>query len=90
MAGPLDALMPQPSGSADADASPVVCSRAGCPSVATAQVNWRNPRIHGIDRVKVWLACTEHRDYLADYLGSRDFPVEVTAVGVQVESVGVA
>lgn len=54
------------------------CSRAGCDSVAVAKVNWRNPRIHSEDRVKVWLACAEHSDYLRDYLASRSFPVIVT------------
>ncbi len=66
------------------------CSRAECRNEAVWQVNWRNPRIHSIERVKVWLACDEHREYLADYLGSRDFPVEVTALGVTVSSVGTA
>lgn len=54
------------------------CSRAGCPESAAWNVNWRNPRIHGEERVKVWLACHEHRDYLHDYLLARDFPVVVT------------
>lgn len=62
------------------------CSRAGCQEAAAWNINWRNPRIHTIDRVKVWLACDEHRDYLRDYLGARDFPVLVTPLG---ESVGV-
>ncbi|HEY0258839.1 MAG TPA: hypothetical protein VGC18_03210 [Lacisediminihabitans sp.] len=57
------------------------CSRAGCRTPATWNVNWRNPRIHGPERVKVWLACDEHRDYLRDYLAARDFPVAVTAFG---------
>lgn len=54
------------------------CSRAGCRADAAWNVNWRNPRIHGEDRVKVWLACDDHRDYLRDYLAARDFPVTVT------------
>jgi hypothetical protein len=53
------------------------CSRAGCRKAATWNVNWRNPRIHSEDRVKVWLACDDHVDYLRDYLAARDFPVEV-------------
>jgi hypothetical protein len=65
-----------------------MCSRAGCTSPAAWNVNWRNPRIHGIERVKVWLACGEHVDYLRDYLGSRDFPVIVTPLGETVETVG--
>jgi hypothetical protein len=43
-------------------------------------VNWRNPRIHSPDRVKVWLACDEHVEFLRDYLASRDFPVSVSAL----------
>jgi hypothetical protein len=54
------------------------CSRAGCSLPAGWNVNWRNPRIHGAERVKIWLACDEHRDYLHDYLEARDFPVVVT------------
>lgn len=72
-----------PEGSTDAR-----CSRAGCGQPATRTVNWRNPRIHGPERVKVWLACEEHVDYLRDYLASRDFPVIVTPLGETVEAVG--
>jgi hypothetical protein len=54
-----------------------ICSRAGCTATATAQVVWRNPRIHAPDRRKVWLACAEHTAYLHDYLASRRFPVSV-------------
>lgn len=53
------------------------CSRAGCRSVATRQVVWRNPRIHAADREKIWLACDEHVEFLHDYLAARDFPVTV-------------
>ena len=60
--------------------APVQCSAAGCSSAAAWRVNWRNPRIHAVDRVKVWLACDAHRDTLADYLGTRGFPVVVTAL----------
>lgn len=48
-------------------------------------MNWRNPRIHGPERVKVWLACDEHRDYLYDYVAARGFPVTITPAGVVVE-----
>jgi hypothetical protein len=63
------------------------CSRAGCNSAATTTVNWRNPRIHSADRVKVWLACDEHADYLREYLVTRDFPVLVAPLGTVVASV---
>ena len=68
-------------------AEPTTCSRAGCGAPASWWVNWRNPRIHGEDRVKVWLACEDHVDFLRDYLASRDFPVRVTAAGQTVERV---
>lgn len=58
----------------------VRCSAAGCDADAVARVNWRNPRIHTPDRVKVWLACDAHREHLAEYLDSRGFPVVVTAL----------
>lgn len=63
------------------------CSRAGCSDTANWWVNWRNPRIHAEDRVKVWLACDAHVDFLRDYLATRDFPVQVTASGQAVERV---
>ena len=63
------------------------CSRAGCGAPAVWAVHWRNPRIHTDDRVKTWLACGEHVEYLRDYLGSRSFPVVVTVAGETVERV---
>lgn len=62
-----------------------VCSRAGCVSTASWRVNWRNPRIHSADRVKIWAACEEHRGFLADYLRSRAFPVQVTGIDEDVD-----
>lgn len=55
----------------------ITCSRAGCREAATVQLDWRNPRIHPADRVKTWLACPEHADYLSDFLRLRDFPLSV-------------
>lgn len=60
------------------------CSRAGCRAGAVWTVAWRNPRIHAADRVKTWLACAEHRDFLEGYLTSRGFPVAVVPLGVVV------
>ncbi|GAA4683426.1 hypothetical protein [Frondihabitans cladoniiphilus] len=65
------------------------CSRAGCREDATQSIHWRNPKIHGIDRVKVWGACDEHVEFLSEFLRTRDFPVVVTPLGETVESVGV-
>ncbi len=63
------------------------CSRAGCRATATWRVNWRNPRIHSEDRVKVLPACDEHREFLESYLGTRGFPVVVTGIADPVERV---
>lgn len=49
------------------------CSAKGCRAPATVELNWRNPKLHDETRVKHWLACDEHADYLADYLGIRGF-----------------
>ena len=59
---------------------PAVCSRAGCRAAATWRIDWRNPRIHAADRRKTWVACDLDRDYLRDFLVTRDFPVEVAAL----------
>ena len=62
-----------------------ICSRAGCTDDAAWNVNWRNPKIHGEERVKVWLACDEHRVYLSEYLAARDFPVVVTPLSERLD-----
>jgi len=63
------------------------CSRAGCLVSASWNVNWRNPRIHGLDRVKIWLACDDHVQYLREYLSARGFPVVVTDLNQHVDVV---
>jgi hypothetical protein len=65
----------------------VQCSASGCREPAAWRVNWRNPRLHSPERVKVWLACDAHREHLAGYLGSRGFPVLVTAADVAADVV---
>lgn len=50
-------------------------------------MNWRNPRIHTEDRVKIWLACDDHVEYLREYLATRDFPVIVTPIAEHVERI---
>ena len=59
---------------------PLTCSRAGCGETATWRIEWRNPAIHTADRVKVWLACGEHVDFLREFLAARDFPLSVLPV----------
>jgi len=59
------------------------CSRAGCRTGATWRLDWRNPRIHAADRVKTWLACDEHVDYLREFLAARDFPLTVEPLTVE-------
>ena len=49
------------------------CSRRGCARDAAWQLLWNNPRVHTPERRKSWLACHEHREYLAEFLGQRGF-----------------
>ncbi len=57
------------------------CSRAGCREEARWRIEWRNPKIHSEDRRKTWLACNEHVEFLREFLGARDFPLEVLPQG---------
>ena len=56
------------------------CSAKSCPNAATWALLWRNPRIHGPERTKRWLACDEHREPLSDFLTRRNFPLSVEPV----------
>jgi len=56
------------------------CSRADCRNAGNWRIDWRNPRIHSTDRVKTWLACDEHLDYLREFLAARDFPLAVSTL----------
>ena len=47
------------------------CSAKGCQSAAVWQLLWNNPKLHTPDRRKVWLACSDHREWLEDYLQTR-------------------
>ena len=62
-----------------------VCSRAACERSACHRIEWRNPRIHSEERIKIWLACDEHLDYLHDFLHSRSLPVRVHAIGDEID-----
>lgn len=69
---PGAAPSPAPSGAPGAQGpGDAVCSRKGCRAGASWQLLWNNPRIHSPERRKVWLACTEHRAWLQDYLTTR-------------------
>ncbi|HET6876706.1 MAG TPA: hypothetical protein VFH38_04200 [Jatrophihabitans sp.] len=52
------------------------CSAKGCRAIATVDLQWRNPRLHDATRVKHWLACDDHADFLADFLARRRFLLE--------------
>lgn len=58
------------------------CSRADCRNVGHWRLDWRNPRIHSTDRVKTWLACDDHVDYLREFLTARDFPLAVSPLAL--------
>jgi hypothetical protein len=49
------------------------CSAKGCRAAAGWDLRWRNPRLHDSARVKVWLACEDHREQLAAFLSDRGF-----------------
>jgi hypothetical protein len=61
--------------------SPAICSAKGCQAAATWAVVWNNPRLHAPDREKVWVACGEHKQPLADYLAVRSFLKRVEPLG---------
>lgn len=57
------------------------CSRSACVEVPEWQIVWRNPKIHEVDRRKIWLSCLAHREYFEGYLSQRGFPVRAEAIG---------
>lgn len=56
------------------------CSAKGCPRPATWQLRWNNPKIHTPERRKIWLACSDHKQSLSDFLGARQFLKDVVPV----------
>lgn len=58
----------------------VECSRAGCRAVAGWRIDWRNPKIHSADRMKTWVACAEHREFLTEFVNARGFLLEVSPI----------
>ena len=57
-----------------------ICSARGCRRPATWALRWNNPKLHTPERRKVWLACDDHRQSLADFVALRGFLIEVLAV----------
>lgn len=51
----------------------LICSARGCRATALYAVIWNNPKIHSPEREKIWMACEEHRQSLADFLAARTF-----------------
>jgi len=56
------------------------CSARRCGADATWGLLWNNPRLHTPERRKAWLACDDHREHLAEYLGVRSFLRDVVPV----------
>jgi hypothetical protein len=56
------------------------CSARGCTAGAVWALRWNNPRLHTPERRKTWLACEEHRESLAAFLGARSFLRDVVPV----------
>ncbi|HUR51847.1 MAG TPA: hypothetical protein VMZ11_06975 [Mycobacteriales bacterium] len=54
-----------------------VCSAKGCRAAARHAVVWNNPALHTPDREKVWDACDEHVDHLAQFVQLRGFLIRV-------------
>lgn len=40
-------------------------------------LEWRNPRLHSVDRRKHWATCDSHKDSLSGFLTSRNFPCRI-------------
>jgi hypothetical protein len=59
---------------------PVICSARGCRAPASYVLVWNNPKVHAPEREKTWVACEEHRQWLADFLDLRGFLRRVEAL----------
>jgi hypothetical protein len=62
--------------------SEATCSRAGCVAGAVLLLEWRNPKIHSVDRTKTWATCQDHLEYLTEYLSAREFLLATRELGV--------
>ncbi|MGA5443892.1 hypothetical protein ACPCKW_30925 [Streptomyces griseoincarnatus] len=61
----------------NSDPETPICSAKGCRAPAEWVLAWNNPKIHTPRRRKTWLACEEHREHLAQFLGVRGFLKDV-------------
>lgn len=68
----------QAAAAADQDGAAAQCSRRGCREAAVWALKWNNPRIHTPERRKIWTACSEHREHLAEFLRARGFLKDIT------------
>jgi hypothetical protein len=57
-----------------------ICSSKGCRHAATFALLWNNPKLHPPKRRKTWLACSDHRAELAEFLEVRGFLKETEEV----------
>ncbi len=62
------------------DVDQPVCSAKGCRAPATHAVVWNNPKVHTLDREKLWHACDGHRESLSQFLELRGFLKRVDAL----------
>lgn len=58
---------------ADPVGDELICSGRGCRDQAQWGLLWNNPKIHTLERRKVWLACDAHREHLTHFLDLRGF-----------------
>jgi hypothetical protein len=57
-----------------------ICSAKDCRAPAVWVLAWNNPKLHTPGRRKAWVACDEHREHLAEFLGMRGFLKDVVAL----------
>ena len=50
-----------------------ICSSRGCKAPAAYELLWNNPKLHTLERRKIWLACGIHEETLRAFLGARGF-----------------
>lgn len=73
----LGNLMNTGSASIEQQEAELQCSRKACTAEAMWQLVWNNPKVHTPERRKIWLACADHRQFLAEFLSSRSFLQEI-------------